>query len=136
MQSEENKSRMTKQKALILEVLKGLTTHPSADELYLLIKDRMPNISLGTIYRNLENLSKSGKIRKLEMAGAQKRFDGRIDEHLHVRCIGCGAVADLTDSVLPNIEAGTLEESDYEILGYSLEFSGLCPKCKKDKKLN
>ncbi len=136
MKKQEDKTRSTKQKTLILEVLRGLTTHPTADELYLLLRNKMPNISLGTIYRNLENLSKSGKICKLEMAGTQKRFDGRIDEHLHVRCIGCGAVADLADEVLPNIEDRLLKESDYEILGYSLEFSGLCPECKKDKKLN
>ena len=132
MKEADKKFRSTKQKTLILETLKGLHTHPTADEIHSIVRVQLPNISLGTVYRNLEILSKSGKIRKLEMAGTQKRFDGNVDKHFHIRCSKCGAVSDL-DKV-PVTELGRLifVDCDYEIQDYTLEFSGLCPKCRNN----
>ena len=85
----------TIQRQTICEELCKLTSHPTADELYDIVKKRMPQISLGTVYRNLEQLAECGVILKLETAGRQKRFDGNPAPHHHIRCKVCGAVRDL-----------------------------------------
>ena len=121
---------MTKQRRVILEELRKLYSHPTADELYAIVRKRLPSISLGTVYRNLEILSESGMIRKLELAGAAKRFDGETVKHYHVRCKRCGSVADIHLEPLISIEQAAQRVTDYDILSHGLEFSGVCPKCK------
>ena len=71
---------MTRQRPVILEELKNLTTHPTADELYSMVRRRLPRISLGTVYRNLEILSEMGLAQKLESAGAQRRYGGDVTD--------------------------------------------------------
>ena len=85
-----------------------------------------------TVYRNLEILSEIGMIQKLEMAGTQKRFDGTVENHYHVRCIRCGRVDDVLVDSIPTINDALAEANDYEILWHRLEFVGLCPQCKKE----
>ncbi|MEW6532249.1 MAG: transcriptional repressor [Thermodesulfobacteriota bacterium] len=122
--------RMTKQRRLILEELLKTKSHPSADEVYRMVRERLPNISLGTVYRNLELLSESGLILKLELSGVAKRFDGTVEDHYHVRCVQCGQVRDVEVSPLPEIEAAVQDASGYEIFAHRLEFRGLCPLCR------
>jgi len=93
----------------------------------------MPHISLGTVYRNLEVLSQSGMVLKLDLCGAQRRFDGTTDGHYHVRCVVCGRVGDVFIDVPSNLEAASQEASGFEIIGHWLEFSGICPDCSKKK---
>jgi Fur family ferric uptake transcriptional regulator len=123
--------RMTAQRRIILEELRNVLTHPTAGEIYEIVRKRLPRISLGTVYRNLEILSEIGMIQKLEMAGTQKRFDGIVENHYHVRCIRCGRVDDVLADSIPMINEALAEASDYEILWHRLEFVGLCPQCKK-----
>ena len=84
--------RMTRQREVILEELRKVNTHPSADEVYEMVRKRLPRISLGTVYRNLEILSESGDIQKLEPGCTLKRFDGNPSEHSHIRCIRCDRI--------------------------------------------
>jgi Fur family ferric uptake transcriptional regulator len=121
---------MTPQRRVILEVVRDLDIHPTADEVYSRVRERIPRISLGTVYRNLEILTQSGMIRKLEVAGAQKRFDGKLGQHYHLRCMRCGRVEDAPGETLSSVERHVERESEYEILGHRLEFIGLCPDCK------
>ena len=122
--------RNTPQRKVILEELQKVTSHPTAVELYELVRRRMPKISLGTVYRNLEMLSKMGTIQKLELGGSEARFDGDSDHHYHVRCVRCGRVDDLHD--LPTVRIGDelKEVGGYEILGHRLEFVGVCVGCR------
>jgi Fur family transcriptional regulator, peroxide stress response regulator len=124
--------RMTAQRRIIFEELKKLYTHPTAGEIYEIVRKRLPRISLGTVYRNLEILSEIGMIQKLEMAGSQKRFDGTVENHYHVRCMRCGRVDDVLADSIPMMNEALAEASDYEILWHRLEFVGLCPQCKKE----
>jgi len=121
--------RNTKPRKVILEELKKVTTHPTADEIYNMVRERLPHVSLGTVYRNLEVMSESGMVLKLEMAGTQRRYDGTADNHYHVRCMMCGRVDDLPIKLLNGIEREAREVSAYEISGHQLEFTGLCPAC-------
>jgi Fur family ferric uptake transcriptional regulator len=124
-------SRMTVQRTIILEELGKLRTHPTADELYRIVRRRLPKISLGTVYRNLEILSASGRIQKLEVPGTMKRFDGNTDIHNHIRCISCGAVSDIqTGGAISLPEIPDLVEG-YRVLGCRLDLVGICPRCRE-----
>ncbi|HOI93887.1 MAG TPA: transcriptional repressor [Syntrophobacter fumaroxidans] len=122
--------RMTSQRRTILEELRNCRWHPTADEVYERVRRKLPRISLGTVYRNLEVLALQGTIRKLDISGRQKRFDADPRMHCHVRCLECGAMDDLPlgDSTLSRA-IGEIDAS-YEIREVRLEFLGLCPKCK------
>lgn len=121
--------RMTKQRMVILEELRKLHTHPTADEIYALVRRRMPRISLGTVYRNLDFLSESGDIVKLEVAGSIRRFDATTTPHCHVRCVRCGCVADVHGASLPT-DVGAAEAPGFTITGARMEFDGLCDACR------
>lgn len=121
--------RMTRQRQVILEELRKVNTHPSADEVYEMVRKRLPRISLGTVYRNLEILSQSGDIKKLEPGCSLKRFDGNPSEHCHIRCVRCDRIADAPLAPNLEIDVAGLMPTDYEIIGHRLEFFGVCPKC-------
>jgi Fur family ferric uptake transcriptional regulator len=122
--------RLTNQRKMIMEQLQSVTTHPTADEIYGMVREKMPRISLGTVYRNLEVLSSLGLVRKLENAAGQKRFDGDMTPHHHIRCEVCGKVGDIFDAPdISGIEQGL--GTDFQITGFTLEFSGICPECRK-----
>ena len=121
--------RMTRQRRVILEELRKVNTHPSADEVYEMVRKRLPRISLGTVYRNLEVLSDSGEIKKLEPGSALKRFDGNSSEHFHIRCVRCDRIADVPMVSDFDIDLADMTPAEYEILGHRLEFFGLCPHC-------
>ena len=125
------KFRITRQRQIILEELRKVTSHPTADEVCQLVRRRMPHISLGTVYRNLEILSDYGLVLKLEMAGSQRRFDGNTDNHYHVRCTGCSKVEDVPGEPFPISEQEYCQTTNYEVKGHRLEFFGLCPNCKR-----
>ena len=127
----EKKMRMTRQRKIILEELRKVKTHPSADEIYEMVRLRLPRISLGTVYRNLEILSELGEIQKLQLSGALKRFDWDTNKHYHIRCVRCNRVDDAPIAPLNQIEDELYEATVFEIIGHNLEFVGLCPECSK-----
>ena len=122
-------SRMTRQRALILSELKSVYSHPTADEIYSMVRKKMPRISLGTVYRNLDLLAESNEVLKLEYAGFPKRFDGNTNDHQHVRCVHCGKVAD----VMPEVESPALPENmnvpGFTVMSARVEFFGVCKDC-------
>jgi len=122
--------RMTRQRRLILEELDAPGRHPTADTVYRQVRRRIPNISLGTVYRNLEVLSQAGMIRKLHIGSGQKRYDRTLDEHYHIRCVQCGRIIDLPAEPFGDLEEAARGNSGFDILGHELEFEGLCRQCK------
>jgi Fur family ferric uptake transcriptional regulator len=127
----EKKMRMTRQRTIILEELRKVNTHPSADEVYEMVRLRLPRISLGTVYRNLEILSELGEIQKLQLSGGLKRFDWDTNKHYHIRCVRCNRVDDAPIAPLNQIEDELYEATVFEIIGHNLEFVGFCPECSK-----
>lgn len=120
--------RRTPQRAVIMEELCSLKTHPTAAELFTLVRRRLPRISLGTVYRNLEVLHGEGLILKMGFAGAETRYDGNTQAHDHIRCLRCGILRDL-----PATAAVPLPEADlggFAVLGHRLEHFGVCPACR------
>ena len=95
-----------------------------------ILRKKMPRISLGTVYRNLEILSQTGLIQKLDVGGTQKRFDGNAHNHYHVRCIKCSRVDDLDIELNETMEKTAKKATSFQILRHSLEFTGICPACQ------
>ena len=122
---------ITKQRQVILEELKKTTSHPTADEVFLMVRQRLPKISLGTVYRNLELLSENGVIQKLDWSGRQRRYDGTFENHYHIRCLNCGRIDDVLIKPFSVVEETFRAHTDYEIKGYRLEVLGLCADCKR-----
>jgi Fur family ferric uptake transcriptional regulator len=123
--------RLTNQRRVIIEELQRLRSHPTADELYEIVRRRLPHISLGTVYRNLEFLAGKGIIKKLEIGGAQKRFDADLDNHQHIRCTKCGRIDDLPEgTAVTHCDREALESTGYEIIDRRVEFIGICPDCR------
>lgn len=122
-------ARMTRQRRAILDILSREGWHPTGDEVYRLARRRLPRISLGTVYRNLELLSEQGLIRKIEVSGRQRRFDGRLEPHCHARCTVCGQVEDVMYRPQVSLEKAAAELKGWEISGHSLELTGRCPGC-------
>ena len=121
---------MTNQRKIILEELGKVASHPTADQIYQLVRRRMPRISLGTVYRNLEILSQGGTILKLEMGGSQRRFDGHIAPHYHIRCKECGEVQDLPSEPMVDVETRLRAKTKFSVVGHRLELIGVCPQCQ------
>lgn len=121
--------RLTTQRQIILEELGKVTSHPTANEVYDMVRRRLPRIGLGTVYRNLELMADNGIILKLEVGGTQKRFDATVEPHYHIRCSSCGKVDDIEIEVQKQINVVAEEASNYKVLGHHIEFSGFCSSC-------
>jgi Fur family transcriptional regulator, ferric uptake regulator len=130
MEAKEKKIRITKQRQVILEEIKKVDSHPTADEVYALVRERLPKISLGTIYRNLEFMAGQNQILRLDGTGSQRRYDGNTSDHFHLRCVQCGRVRDLLIDLPPGLEEKVAFLTDYDLLGCRMEFVGRCPHCK------
>ena len=123
--------RNTKQRRVILEELRKVTSHPTAPELYDRVRVRLPRISLSTVYRNLDRLVQQGVVNRIDGGAGQSRYDGDSEPHCHIRCIACERIEDA-----PFLPAGVVEQyqsrfEDYEVLGSRFELIGVCPACRQ-----
>jgi len=114
----------------MLNELRQFTSHPTAGELYKVVRRQLPQISLGTVYRNLELLVEMGQIQKLKMSGSEARFDGNPLPHSHFRCLRCRRLGDLEEAPYDRDRSYPREMDGHEILGCRVEFFGLCPDCR------
>jgi Fur family transcriptional regulator, peroxide stress response regulator len=126
------KYRMTKQKRVILEVLKNTKSHPTADWVYDKVKKKIPNISLGTVYRNLNILKNQGEILELSYGKGFSRFDGNSSKHYHFTCEHCGRILDVETPQFPEIEQEVTRHMGVKVARHRLEFYGSCPDCITD----
>lgn len=122
--------RETKQRKTILETLKAAKDHPSADIIYERVRQILPRISLGTVYRNLELLSTSGEISKISTASGQARFDGDTERHIHFRCTKCGKLEDFSYGGLETDLRSEISDGK-KISGCYIEYFGECSQCNK-----
>lgn len=126
------KRRHSRQRQAVYEAVQASDCHPTADDVFDMVRRRMPRVSLGTVYRNLEVLAEDGDILRLDATGGQRRYDRTTNNHCHVRCECCGRVDDVcgSDWLLDN-DSRTLD-TDYEITGMRVSFVGICPECQSD----
>jgi Fur family transcriptional regulator, ferric uptake regulator len=124
--------RMTESRAAILSALEASRSHPTADDLYEMVRASLPRISLGTVYRNLDLLARAGLIAVIVEAGSQRRYDAVLRPHHHVRCERCGRVDDVELDDTEEIQQLPARCGGYAIRGYTLCFIGVCPDCAQD----
>ena len=109
--------KFSKQREAIKEFLNGNTTHPTADDVYFSVRKSIPNISLGTVYRNLNQMADAGEIRRLCIGQSQDRFDYNTDDHAHFICRCCGTLRDISDVRVEAAVPGTVESRDVVLYG-------------------
>ena len=122
--------RRTRQREIILDELRKVSNHPTAAGLHELVCRRLPKVSLATIYRNLERMAAAGEIQKFCFAGSESRFDGCVARHNHVRCVECGRLDDVPGPALEIPDQGQHDFHGYDILGYQLQYLGVCRACQ------
>lgn len=125
--------KYSRQRESIYEFLKTRKDHPTADVVYMNVRKNDPNISLGTVYRNLTLLSDLGHIQRLQVGDHTDHFDADIAPHYHFICNECGAVIDLAMENIDHIKNIANRNFDGCIEGYVTYFNGVCPNCKKKK---
>ncbi len=125
--------RMTRQRRIVLETLASVDTHPTAAELYEMVRARIPDISQGTVYRNLRQLQELGYVAELDYGPGASHFDARVEPHYHVRCRSCGRVADLPCAPIDCLEQARRSADGWIIDEQRVEFTGLCPDCQANR---
>ncbi len=121
-------ANFSKQREAIKEFLKGTNTHPTAAEVYGAVKKTIPNISLGTVYRNLENLCETGEILSLDFGDGALHYDGNLKEHIHLHCTVCGKTQDV---FMPDTAAFCAAlDNGFKPSNVITTVYGVCNKCK------
>jgi Fe2+ or Zn2+ uptake regulation protein len=126
--------RNTRQRAIILEELKKLKTHPSAEALLEIVKKRLPNISFATVYRNLNLLRLEGKILQLSCGKDRSRYDGDTRDHSHFICIACEGIFDIFELLGVGLDDEISKKYDFDVSHHSINFYGYCANCKKSSR--
>lgn len=119
------------QRVLIKEILKNRSDHPTADMVYDTAREREPQISLGTVYRNLKTLAESGEIDTLETVDKKLHYDGNVNKHGHFICTECGAIYDVWAK--PSVPE-ELSSNSFTVAEAKCVYYGICNKCKNRKK--
>ena len=122
---------LTSQRRAVLEALKEARGHPSAEDVYLIVKRKNPRVALGTVYQALSVLEEVGVIGSKHWSESPTRYDLNVEPHLDIRCARCGAVSEI-----PGVELGELEENiryntTYEVKRTTIIVEGLCPSCRE-----
>ena len=122
--------RLTRQRQIVYDRLASVADHPTAEAVYTAVRTEIPNISLATVYKALESLVASGVAQRLGYGDSSARYDARVDEHQHTRCVGCGEVRDMT---VPESGAALIARLDvpdrFRPTGVRIEVIGTCPDC-------
>lgn len=122
----------SKQRDAILQYLAGTKEHPTADTIYENLRLEHPNISLGTVYRNLSLLTDLGEIQKISIPGHSERYDYTTANHYHFICKQCGRVQDLPAKRIGNINRLANANFDGLIESHVCQFFGTCAACSAD----
>lgn len=118
--------RYSRQRERIYQAVHASQEHPSAQMVYDLLREELPRLSLGTVYRNLHQMAQEGMLQELK--GPTARFDACLAPHAHIRCTCCGRVMDLSALEEP-APVRSAAEAGWQVERYSLMLEGICPAC-------
>jgi len=121
----------SKQRSLVLKELEKCETHPTAEELYAILKPDHPELSLATVYRNLNQLAENGMAQKINISRGADRFDAVTEPHHHMVCERCGAIVNIPREYTGSFNSSVLWRTGCLINSYDIIFCGLCPDCNK-----
>ena len=125
----EKKLKHSRQREALLELLRSVKNHPTADWLYEELRKSFPKISLATVYRNLNILENNGDIVRLDCGGSAERYDGNPMKHYHFICRNCSSIIDVSFSQKSSLNEFVKEKNKLKIEDHALFFYGLCDKC-------
>lgn len=139
-----NPMKVTPQRRLIFKALEGKTSHPTADDIYQEVRSVIPDISVATVYKTLNELVKLGLILEIKHDGEQSRFDPRTDQHSHLACLGtkvnskgkaiaCGRLEDIALDI-SNLQIPDTQKQGFTIINHEVIFYGYCPDCQQNRK--
>ena len=123
--------KFSRKREAILQCVRGTTCHPAAEWVYARLKPEIPDLSLGTVYRNLAMFKQEGDIISVGTVGGLERFDGNTTPHAHFICTRCCGVYDVPQEPLPEpFLASAAQATGGEIRSYQLSYYGVCENCK------
>ncbi len=122
------RSRETRQRRVVLETVRGTRGHPTAEWIFDRVRQQLPNVSLGTVYRNLNVLKEEGIVMEIRSAGRSTRWDADLSPHGHFVCTACGDIRDVT-GLRPHDWQSLKDLVGCEVTTQRTEFYGLCPPC-------
>ena len=125
------KMNYSKQRDLILNTLRENSTHPTAENIYTLLKEANPKLSLATVYRNLNQLAQQGILRQIKGLDDSIHFDHQLHPHYHFLCQCCGKIYDVPESVAPCIDKSVEDVLNATVIHHEMSFIGVCSDCKK-----
>jgi len=128
--------RQTKQREAVLKAIAGSSSHPTADMIYDEVRKAIPEISKGTVYRNLRVLQEMGQVLELTLDGHVSRYEAKQDSHYHFRCESCGRVSDLDIPVDEDMNRRVSAITGLKVARHQLEFCGICDECQTASKKN
>lgn len=123
--------RYSKQRELVLKTVLENKIHPNAEFVYNTLKEENPDLSLGTVYRNLNSLVKNNMLKRISIPNGSDCFDGTLAEHQHLVCTECGAVIDIRLSELEKICSNVFKKTGFAVNCSSLALEGICRECQK-----
>lgn len=127
--------RMTSQRALILGIISQGNEHLDADEVYRLARERQPNLSLSTVYRNLRTLKSLGLIEELHFDESHHHYEAKPSvEHHHLVCLGCGKIVEFGCELSQKMRQEIARKSGFEVSGVEVHMTGYCARCRRRKK--
>jgi Fur family peroxide stress response transcriptional regulator len=121
---------LTVQRRAICEALSSRKDHPTADQVYEDIKIKLKGVSRTTVYRVLDTLVSIGVAKRISNPHSTARYDGDMQRHHHLTCTQCGTVYDLHDPALNSLQVSRDNGNGFEIMDYSITFTGLCARCR------
>ncbi len=121
--------KFSKQRELIYNAVNDNRVHPTAENIYNLLKPENPQLSLGTVYRNLQQLADKGLINRLSMANMPDRFDGNIAPHYHTVCSCCGKLEDVFVDYFKDIDKIVEDSLNCRVESHSIVFNTVCSDC-------
>lgn len=122
--------KYSRQREALVTLLKSVTNHPSAEWLYSNLKKEFPNIGIATVYRNLNMLTQSGEILKIDVGSGKEHYDGNAQNHYHMYCYECEGIYDIDMEYNSEIDVSAAKVAGADIARHSLVFYGICSKCK------
>lgn len=124
--------RNTIQRQLVIAAVRFLADHPTAEEVYDRITMEYPDISKGTVYRNLNSLVESGLLGKVSVPSGADRFDHILARHYHIKCTECGKFMNVENfDYIPDMDGKVAAVTGYKMNHHDIVFSGVCPECQK-----
>jgi Fur family peroxide stress response transcriptional regulator len=130
MSALERKRNFSRKREAILNTVRSTTCHPTAEWVYRTLKPEYPDLSLGTVYRNLAQFKEEGTVISVGIVNGQERFDGNTVPHTHFVCSRCGAVLDVPGSFLDEVQiAETARAFHLQVDSSEVVLHGICAEC-------